>query len=271
MKQLTGIASLALMLAGSSAWAMDCAKAASALDKRICSDHELKAADTAMSAAYFKLLQSIKDPEIHASLIESQRRWVKAREQDLDSMPDWIDDPTDDNAQRAILLETTRARTQDLSSRSAGLPAFVATALKQRDLARGYSGGPYSGYRNTSCSFIADKGDHNHWTYNCFGSRAYQNGKRVCSETNDFASYRSVTTRAAAIVENGQLRKIASYSDDTGKWAKSSDPADSAETSRDSSRHIDPDAPFDNDDDKGWMRACLTDPSFPTGGKFDDR
>lgn len=259
------------MLAGSSAWAMDCAKAASALDKRICSDRQLKAADAAMSAAYFKLLQSIKDPEIHASLIESQRRWVKAREEDLDSMPDWIDDPTDDNAQRAILLETTRARTEQLSSRSAGMPTFVATALKQRELARDYSGGPYSGYSNTSCSFIADKGDHNHWTYNCFGSHAYQNGNRVCSETNDFLDARSVTTRAAGIVAHGQLRQIASYSDNTGKWAKSSGPADSAETGRGSLRNIDPDAPFDSDDDKGWMRACLTDPSFPTGDKFDDR
>lgn len=271
MKKLTGIASLALMLAASSASAMDCAKAASTLDKRICSDRELKAADAAMSAAYFKLLQSIKDPEIHASLIESQRRWVKAREQDLDGMPDWTDEPTDDHAQRAILLETMRARTQDLSSRSAGLPTFVATALKQRELARGYSGGPYSGYSNTSCSFIADKGDHDHWTYNCFGTRAYQNGNRVCAETNDFASYRNVTTRAAAVVENGRLRQVAGYSDDTGKWAKSSEPADSAETGRSQSRNIDPDAPFDNDDDKGWMRACLTDPSFPSGGKLDTR
>lgn len=268
------MAVLFLMLAGRPAWAMDCAKATSALDKRICSDHQLKAADDAMSAAYFKLLASIKDPEIHASLIESQRRWIKAREQDLGDLsgkrPD-SDDTLDQRQERAILLDATRHRTDYLSNHTGGQLDFVATALKQRQLAHAYSGGPYAGY-TTSCSFIPDKSNLSHWDYECFGRRAYQNGNRICSETNDFASYTIVTTQDVSVIENGKWKPVADLSYPDGKWTRSSDPTSALPSSGDAAPKIDPEAiTFDDDDDKGWMHACLTDPSFPFDGKYDGK
>jgi uncharacterized protein YecT (DUF1311 family) len=269
MEKVMKMAALLSMLASVPAVAMDCAKAASALDKRICSDHTLKAADDAMSAAYFKLLASIKDPEIHASLIESQRRWIKEREKSLGDLSGYVDgndDPLSRDQQRAILLDATHSRTAYLSDHSGEQSDFVVTALKQRQLARSYSGGPYAGYTDTSCYFIPDQRDQSHWTYNCFGTRTYQNGNRICSENNDFASYRTETARDVAIIENGKWKPVAHFSGSEWKWTRSSEPASELSASDVAVLKVDPDALFDNDDDKGWMHACLTDPSFPFDG-----
>jgi uncharacterized protein YecT (DUF1311 family) len=269
MKRLVGMTALSLMLAGAPAWAMDCSKATSALDKGICSDRQLKAADEAMSAAYFKLLESITDPEIHASLIDSQRRWIKAREKNLGSMADGSQDQPDREQQRAILLDTMRQRTRFLSAHSGGQPDFVAKALKQRQIAHAYSGGPYAGFDDTTCSFIPKQNDNGHWLYSCFGSRAYQNGNRICSENNDFATYTISTTQDVSVIENGQWKPVATRSYGTGKWVRSSEPP-SSPSGHENSHKIDPEAVFDEDDDKGWMHACLTDPSFPFNSKYDD-
>jgi len=277
MNSLMKLTSLFVLVAATNTWALDCTKATSDLDRAICADRDLKAADAAMSAAYFKLLRSIDDDEIRASLVTSQRRWIKAREDDLGSLMhehEGRDEyPLDKSERRAILLEVMRERAKRLSASANGQSSFVAIALRQRQLASAYSGGPLAGYRG-SCSFIPSRNDGAHWSYACFGSRTYQQGDRVCSEDIDFASYTAVITRTQYIVRNDRWRSMGSCEagvscpdDDSATdhsprrdekpQAFSSIPRESKNLPR-----IDPDVPYEDDDDRGWMRACLTDPSF---------
>ncbi len=61
------------------AQAFDCAKAASPVEKAICADPKLKAADDAMSAVYATLRDSLTGAD-RKGLGASQRKWVKSRE-----------------------------------------------------------------------------------------------------------------------------------------------------------------------------------------------
>jgi len=59
--------------------AFDCGKAQSTVEKAICADQKLKAADDAMSAAYASLRNALTGPDRKA-LGASQGKWVKSRE-----------------------------------------------------------------------------------------------------------------------------------------------------------------------------------------------
>jgi len=77
----TFLASLALAALGASATpaaALDCKKAASALEKAICADPATAAADEAMGQAYTALAARLSDTE-KKQLIASQRTWIKQR------------------------------------------------------------------------------------------------------------------------------------------------------------------------------------------------
>jgi uncharacterized protein len=73
---LTG---LLLIACSVPAQAFDCAKAVSSIEKAICADPKLKAADDAMSAAYATLRESLVGAD-RKSVGASQRKWVKSRE-----------------------------------------------------------------------------------------------------------------------------------------------------------------------------------------------
>lgn len=64
-------------------FAIDCSRAASVVEKAICGDPKLKAADAALGAAYFDLLKSLKGTEAHDLLIFSQKRWLKKRDREI--------------------------------------------------------------------------------------------------------------------------------------------------------------------------------------------
>ena len=83
MKERVSMAIFCLWMAATPAAAMQCARASTPLEKTLCSDGQLAAADRAMAKAYFKLLHAIDDPSIRTSLVASQRRWLAARESDL--------------------------------------------------------------------------------------------------------------------------------------------------------------------------------------------
>lgn len=273
MKERVSTAIFCLWMAATPAAAMQCARASTPLEKIVCSDRQLAAADQAMADAYFKLLHAIDDPSIRTSLIASQRRWLAARESDLGELD--RAEGMDKRAQRTILLAVTRQRTRDLQERSGGRPRFVATALRQRALASAYSGGPFAGYR-VACSFIPDRRDDRKMYYSCFGGHAYQHGDRVCSQSEDFASYTVVTTRAVGRVENGHLKLVATC--DFGGSDKSC-PDDDADRLRawntqptteqfqtgygDGQRlEVDPDLGT-GDEDADWLSRCLLTPSYP--------
>lgn len=273
MKDRVSIAFLCLTMATTPTLAMHCAQARTRLERRICSDARLSAADRTMGKAYFTLLHAISDPSMRTSLIQSQRRWLAARESDLGNLAD--QDDIDERTLRNIVLTATQQRTKNLRARSDGRPLFVARMLKQRALAGAYSGGRFAGYQ-VRCTFIPEQRDSRAFQYDCFGSHAYQNGDRVCAESNDFASYTLVTTRAIGNVENRHLKPVASCAfggndrtcpddrtDSTRAWNTHPTEQQFQAGYGDGPRlDVDPDLPND-DDDQAWYRRCLTEPSYP--------
>lgn len=79
MKYSLACAPLLLVLGVQPAAAIDCAKAQSPIEKAICADQKLKAADDAMSAAYSSLRETLTAAE-RKGLAASQRKWIKSRE-----------------------------------------------------------------------------------------------------------------------------------------------------------------------------------------------
>ena len=145
MKQFLVALGLLLVTQALPAAALDCAKATQSIEKMLCSTAELKKADDDMSAAYFKLLRETKDPDFHAALIRSQRRWLETRLGGPQRFGAAEGDKTDD---REIVLEWTRERLDFLTK---GRPIRVME--EQRKIAAKDSGGRFAGY-NTSCSFF---------------------------------------------------------------------------------------------------------------------
>lgn len=279
MKERVSTAIFCLWMAATPAAAMQCARASTPLEKTLCSDGQLAAADRAMAKAYFTLLHKVDDPSIRTSLIASQRRWLAARESDLGELDQA--DGFDRRTQRSVLLAVTRQRTRDLQTRKGNQPQFVAIAQRQRAAASAYSGGPFAGYL-ASCEFIPDQYDHRKMYYSCFGSHAYQQGDRVCSQSEDFASYTTVTTRAVGRVENGHLKPVATC--DFGGSDKSCpdndvDRLDAWNTHPTTTQfqtgygdgprlEVDPDLDT-SDEDSAWVSRCLTAPSYPPSATGD--
>lgn len=280
---LSTVCLISAALLGGPAHALDCGKASTGLERTLCADPRLRKADAAMSKAYFDLLALAKDPDVRAALINSQRRWIAAREKDLGELGKGEDAPGADE-QRAIVLDATTARTESLTERVGGTPKLIAVVMKQRARVAAYSGGSFAGYR-ASCEFIPDRQDRNAYSYNCFGVMNVQNGDRVCSVSEDFASYYVVMQRIVADVVDGQPRVIAACVDSqcpgvsvTGQAAGwNFDPTPEQANIVESFgplNKLDPDiaALSDDDDwlalpglraDQGWLNTCLTDKSFP--------
>jgi uncharacterized protein YecT (DUF1311 family) len=70
---------LLFLHASTAATAFDCAKASTVIERAICADPELKAADDGMSDAYAALRQAMQDHERHMLQL-AQKRWLKLRE-----------------------------------------------------------------------------------------------------------------------------------------------------------------------------------------------
>ncbi|HEU4669479.1 MAG TPA: lysozyme inhibitor LprI family protein [Dyella sp.] len=279
MRERISAAIFCLWMAATPAAAMQCARASTPLEKTLCSNGQLAAADRAMAEAYFKLLHAIDDPSIRTSLIASQRRWLAARESDLGELDQA--DGFDRRTQRSVLLAVTRQRTRDLQARTDGQPQFVVTAFRQRALASAYSGGPFAGYR-VECSFMPDQQNDHKLYYSCFGSHAYQQGDRVCSQSEDFASYTVVTTRAVGRVEKGRLTPVATCAfggNDQSCPDADADQLDAWNTHPTTTQfqtgygdgprlEVDPDLGT-GDEDSAWFSRCLTAPSYPPSATGD--
>jgi uncharacterized protein YecT (DUF1311 family) len=263
-------------LIGSPALALDCSKASTALEHKICADKGLQKADTAMGTAYLHLLHLAADPDIRAALIHSQRRWIAARESDLGRLENG-DDGLDAIDQRKILLDATVARTKYLTAQVDGKPQFITDALKQRSSVAGYSDGPFGGY-SSRCSFIPDQQDHSIYTYDCFGALSVQNGDRVCTDNQDFASYTMEEQRAVADIIDGKLKVIATCAMGTsndnecpemegaGKkasWNLKPSPQQAGIGNATPLTKLDPELAVSTGSDQDWLKTCLTDKSFP--------
>ncbi|RUP14964.1 MAG: DUF1311 domain-containing protein [Methylobacterium sp.] len=260
----------ASLLAPSAARAIDCRRAASPLERMICADAALRKADAALGSAYAGLLHGTDDAEIRAMLIASQKRWVAARDT-------WLGDLDAADA-RTIVLGAIRARTEDLSGRAKSDPArphWIAAALRQRAFAARFTGGPFAGF-DTACYFLPVGQDR---VYGCFGSRRFQNGDRVCTLSDDWASGHTTETRTVGRVVDGAVRTVATCTigggDDAecpgpenpvGRWTRPAVPA--AATASATTAPAGPRAVLDVElasdaEAETWLSTCLTDPAYP--------
>jgi uncharacterized protein YecT (DUF1311 family) len=248
------------------AHAITCARASSPLERMICSDPKLGRADAEMSRAYGAILKAAPDVEIRAMLVRSQKRWVAARESSFGHLDGATDGMTGNGyskaRQHSLVLQATVERTQDITAKgrdAAKRPRLIQAALQQRRLAAQFSGGPYAGFA-ADCTFLPDRGEDPEYHYACFGTQQYQNGARICAETQDWASWRVYMSRAVAEVVAGQPKVIAACKETDGcltdgatAW-KTNPPASEA-------RILSPplpklDAELDGTD-AAWLTACL--------------
>lgn len=255
------------------ALAVECDNAARPIEKMICADRRLAVADTQMSEAYFALLKSVKDKEVHDTLIASQRRWLKARDAVASEMRSGEGEP--DNDDESFLSKVTKARAEVLLA--TGQSGSIAAVERQRKLAAPYTGGRFAGYR-TECFFAWPRFGGG---YICVGTQSFQHHDRVCTSKIEWASGHETEYRTVVVVVGGRSKTIATCS--TG-YAETSEqcPSDDASSDREHRRHWDlhpaasePDQqllafPFLKYDpdvfvlDKPWLRACLTEPNYPS-------
>jgi len=276
------LAIVALCALPAPSFAFDCAKATTDVEHQICGNKALRRADDEMSAAYVKLLRAVDDPDIRAALIESQRRWIKARDTGINDPAtlegSGVDDDSTPPSWAEILTGVTQERTAFLKQKSGGKPAFVDGALAQRKALGASGAGPWAGF-STDCYFIPDRQHPNIYGYDCFGSMSRQNGDRICTETNDFASYTSQTLRSVVDIVDGRAQTrakcgfnyngIKECPGDTvdktapdGGWDMTPDAAEDALGK--AALKLDPES-SETVADADWMNACLADKSFPAG------
>ncbi len=254
-----------MMVFGTSmpARAIDCTKASDAIDKRICGDAGLKAADAAMGQAYSALLKSAPDAEVRSMLVNSQRRWVAARNEWFSSNPG--DHPLSVRELRKAITD----RTSGLADRSD--KGFVAQAEAQRRFLTKYTGGAFSGF-DVSCEFIPDDNKQKSFSYQCTGAVHVRNGDRVCSLSAEFASWALYQYYGVSTIAAEQAKPAAFCGDQSGdicesgkngKWDLDPDPNHFPVPKRDLPKL---DAEIDwplAESDATWFDRCLASPTYP--------
>lgn len=266
LKKQSRLAMICLMtILGTSmpAWAIDCTKASDPIDKTICGDAKLKAADAAMSQAYGALLKTAPDAEVRAMLINSQRRWISARNE-------WLG--RDSNGSTFPIGEFRKAmieRAAQLTDRSDKGP--VAQAEAQRRFLAKYTGGAFSGF-NTSCEFIPDDSGQKSFSYQCTGAVHVQNKDRVCSLSAEFASWALYQYYGISTIAGEQAKPVAFCGDQSGDicengkgggWDLSPDANHFPVLKRDLPK-LDTEANWPlGETDATWFGQCLTSPTYP--------
>ena len=100
---IAATALLALMILAKSAQAIDCSKARSSIETKICADASLKRADIGISKIYAKILKSSRGQE-QSFLKDEQRQWVATRDENCYSA----------EKPESCLLAIMQARTEQL-------------------------------------------------------------------------------------------------------------------------------------------------------------
>lgn len=260
---------LAILAFGTtSASALDCKSASTGAEKLVCSDAKLRDADKAMSAAYFKLVKKATDEDSRAALLASQKRWLKARDDEFEAPAK--NDNGEERDDHALMLRILTDRTKGLSASEGGQPQFLAVIAQQKKAAASITGGPFSGF-DTSCFFApAGFGD---GVYVCTGTQSYQNNDRVCATSSEWASGQGTETRSISTVSGGQLKPVATCEAGAStpacpemgaRWTLTPDTAPSASAAKPAAlAKYDPDVSGLSLEDTPWLKACLTDPNYP--------
>ncbi|AXF20782.1 hypothetical protein CUJ89_09990 [Burkholderia pyrrocinia] len=268
--RLAGLASMFMMGVGLAVpgFAMDCAKAVQSIEKRICTNPVLRAADARMNLAYAGALKVAPDTAIHNMLVRSQRRWIGARNNRLDA--DYDGHPLAvDEVRKAI-----DRRTAVLADQSG--KGLIAQAQAERQWLAKYTGGPLTGF-DANCDFIPDDASGAHVSYACFGAVHVQHRARVCSQSEDWATGAVYQYRSVSAADGGKMRPVAfcegqahaSACDNGGaqsRWTRAgaSGGDNRAPAPPTGLPQLDAEMwPIGDGDDAEWFERCLTAAKFP--------
>lgn len=271
--KLTFLMSLSVVVLASAfpAYALDCAKASTQVDKLICSTSELKKADEAMSAVYFKRLKEITDPDFHEALIRSQRRWLEVRSHGPDRFGQAGNDTTDDSE---VLLKMTRDRLTFLRTAEP-----IRRLELQRRMASEDGSGTFAGYK-AYC--VLQPPPYGNWTYECWGDTLRQHKDRICTSVMEWASGHMTEHRAVSVLKNGEPKVLATCSIGDGEtnercpkpdgdvrtkldahWNTTPDPSELRPTPRVADLwKFDPDLD-PGVTDRAWMHDCVSGSIYP--------
>jgi len=246
------------------AWAIDCTKASDPIDKKICGNAGLKAADTAMGQAYAALLKTAPDPEVHAMLVNSQRRWIVARNEGLGSGSDGAAIPVRE------IRRAMAARTARLSDRSD--EGLVAQALEQRRFLAKYTGGTFAGF-DTRCEFIPNDKDQSSYAYQCYGAMHVRNKDRLCSLSTEWATWSLYEYHAVSTIEGDKITGSALCSDQSGDicgnsqktgWTRDPGTDQHIPALKTDFPKLDVEGAWPlEESDATWFDQCLTSPTYP--------
>lgn len=250
------------------ALAIDCRKAGSAVEKLICSDKKTVSADAELNRAYGALLKQAPDSDIRAMLVDSQKRWVAARDRALDTLIGTPDALPDEKSAGDIVRELIRNRAAELKEAGKGssTPAIISRAVQQRQFQAQFTGGAFAGY-STSCDVLP----RDYTYYGCFAVRHYQNNGRICSVDESWASGSVYTRRYVADIVGGKPKVVASCSfssedeacsdsDGKAKWNRAPEQPEHVYSAQPLPKI---DGEIHGSEDYEWARACLTDTAYP--------
>ncbi|WP_336236190.1 lysozyme inhibitor LprI family protein [Achromobacter dolens] len=271
--QLLCLAGLGVVAAP--ALAINCQKASTPSEKLICSDRKAVAADGELNRAYAAVLKQAPDEEIRKMLVDSQRRWIEARDQALNGLTDDSDALQDDQTPGGLAADMILNRVAALKEIRKGdkLPAMIATALRQREFNKQFTGGPYAGF-DVSCDILPP--DYKY--YACFATRHYQNNDRICSVEEYWATGSVYVQRYVAKVVDNKPVPVASCSFNGNDANCPGSIADDAHWNTGPEVHkVDysskplpkVDGEVHDDDEYGWLKSCLSDASFPLSNPKD--
>lgn len=260
---------IALLAMGATpAWAIDCSKATDPIDVRICGNTSLKAADAAMGQAYSALLKTAPDADVRSMLVNSQRRWIAARNERLSANSEGAALPVSE------LRKAITERTSRLSDRSdKGLVAQVAA--QRRFLAK-YSGGTFSGF-DTGCEFIPNDRDQKSFSYQCYGAMHVQNKDRVCSANTDWATWSLSENYGVSTVQGDTAKPSAVCNDQSGdicgagkdkggdsSWKLNPEKDEHFPSPKPNLAKLDVEGIWPLEEtDATWFDQCLTSPIYP--------
>lgn len=264
-----------LGVAAAPALAINCQKASTPSEKLICSDRKAEAADGELNRAYAAVLKQAPDEEIRKMLVDSQRRWIEARDQALNGLTDDSDALQDDQTPGGLAADMILNRVAALKEIRKGdkLPAMIATALRQREFNKQFTGGPYAGF-DVSCDILPP--DYKY--YACFATRHYQNNDRICSVEEYWATGSVYVQRYVAKVVDNKPVPVASCSFNGNDANCPGSIADDAHWNTGPEVHkVDysskplpkVDGEVHDDDEYGWLKSCLSDASFPLSNPKD--
>ena len=253
-------------------FAMDCAKAKEAAEKKICANASLLAADAKMNTAYAAILKAAPDADIRAMLVRSQRRWIKARNAFLEAA--WGSDGPGGNGTPTPLAQMRKAineRARVLADRSER--GLIAAAQAQRRWLAKYTGGPLTGF-SVECEFLPHSNRYAEFSYGCSGTVSVQHQARVCSWSEYWASYAVYDTYSVSTAAGAPQAFCKGFSNDCTSakapegWQRieTVDPHDKNDvpTPVADSPKLDAEMPV-GDDNARFFDHCLTVPAYPPG------